>query len=115
MGIVSQHLLFSPKLFTITIAVGSLCTDWPRLEGLLADYAGVFDEGMTLPPHGDYDRKIELKKGANAVNIRPYRYVSVQKDEIEKMMKEMLEVGVIRPSKSPFTSPIVLVKKKDGT
>lgn len=34
-------------------------------------------------------------------------------DAIEQMMKELLETRVIRPSKSPFTSPIVMVKKKD--
>ncbi|XP_075096210.1 uncharacterized protein LOC142174331 [Nicotiana tabacum] len=31
------------------------------------------------------------------------------------MIREILECGVIRPSVSPFSSPIVMVKKKDGS
>ncbi|GJZ96097.1 reverse transcriptase [Tanacetum coccineum] len=38
-----------------------------------------------------------------------------QKDAIELMVKELLDSGVIRPSQSPFSSPIVMVKKKDDT
>nr|GEZ23961.1 hypothetical protein [Tanacetum cinerariifolium] len=37
------------------------------------------------------------------------------KDAIEIMVKELLESRVIRPSQSPFSSSIVMVKKKDGT
>lgn len=37
-----------------------------------------------------------------------------QKNEIEKLVDDMLNSGVIRPSVSPYPSPIILVKKKDG-
>ncbi|GKC72679.1 ty3-gypsy retrotransposon protein [Tanacetum coccineum] len=42
-------------------------------------------------------------------------YPPMQKDAIEVMVKELLDSGVIKPSNSPFASPIVMVKKKDNT
>ncbi|GKD87302.1 hypothetical protein Tco_1358456 [Tanacetum coccineum] len=49
------------------------------------------------------------------MNVRPYRHPPTQKDDIESMVQELLDTGVIRPSNSPFASPIVIVKKKDNT
>ena len=48
------------------------------------------------------------------VKLKPYRYPTIQKDEIEKMVAEMKEVEVIRDSTSAFVSHVVLVKKKNG-
>ena len=45
----------------------------------------------------------------------PYRYPYFQKREIEHMFTEMLEVGIIQPSQSYFSAPVVLVHKKDGS
>ncbi|GKB86719.1 putative mitochondrial protein [Tanacetum coccineum] len=43
------------------------------------------------------------------------KYPPSQKDTIEAMVKKLLDSGVLRPSNSPFSSLIVMVKKKDGS
>jgi hypothetical protein len=56
-----------------------------------------------------------LIPGAHPVFVRPYRYPPGLKDEIERLVADMLAQGLIQPSSSSFSSPILLVKKKDGT
>jgi len=86
-----------------------------EVQQLLDTYQDVFQTPDALPPARPFDHKIQLLPGSQPVNIRPYRYSPVQKDEIEKQLKEMLSSGIIRPSTSPYASPVLLVKKKDGT
>lgn len=86
-----------------------------ELQALLDTFAGLFEEPSGLPPHRVHNHKIPLIPGATPVNVRPYRYPYFQKSEIEKIIKEMLASGVIQPSASPFSSPVLLVKKKDGS
>ena len=83
-------------------------------EPLLSEYEDVFAEPQGLPPNRSHDHRIPLKEGAPNINVRPYRHPPTQKDAIESMVKELLEAGVIRQSHSSFSSPIVMVKKKDG-
>jgi hypothetical protein len=82
---------------------------------LQAEYQELFAEPKGLPPPRSHDHNIPLKEGSNPVNLRPYRHSSLQKDVVEQMVKEMLGSGTIQHSHSPFSSPIVLVKKKDGS
>ncbi|CAJ2652361.1 unnamed protein product [Trifolium pratense] len=86
-----------------------------ELEQLLSMCAGVFQEPKGLPPKRLKEHEIALKDGHEAVNVRPYRYPHHHKNEIEKQVKEMLATGIIRPSTSSFSSPVILVKKKDGS
>ena len=81
----------------------------------MEEYDDVLSVPTALPPTRTHDHHIPLVPNTPPVNIRPYRHPPVQKDAIELMVKELLDSGVIRPSQSPFSSPIVMVKKKDGS
>ena len=81
---------------------------------ILDQFSVLFEEPSGLPPRRKHDHQIPLKDETQAVKIRPYRYPTIQKDEIEKMIVEMKTVGIIRDSHSFFASFVVLVKKKDG-
>ena len=49
------------------------------------------------------------------VRVRPYPVPFSTEEVIKSEVQKMLELGVIEPSESPYTSPIVIAKKKDGT
>ncbi|XP_071906018.1 uncharacterized protein [Coffea arabica] len=85
------------------------------LTELLAAYEDIFSDPITLPPSRTHDHKIPLKTEARPFKIAPYRYPHSQKTEIEKQVQEMLTSGIIQKSHSPFASPALLVKKKDGS
>ena len=82
------------------------------MQGLLRNYKELFQEPTQLPPKREIDHCIMLKEGTKPINVRPYRYAHFQKEEIEKQVQEMLNSGLIRPSTSPFSLPVLLVKKK---
>lgn len=68
-----------------------------------------------LPPRRSYDHTTPLVAGATPVSMRPYRIAPALKIELELQIQEMLASGVIRLSNSPFSSPLLMVKKKDNT
>ena len=70
---------------------------------------------MDLPPSRTTDHAISILPNATPMNVHPYRYPHFQKKEIEDQISSMLDKGFIRPSASPFSSPVLLVKKKDGS
>ncbi|KAJ4807007.1 polyprotein [Rhynchospora pubera] len=86
-----------------------------QLEDVLAKYNEVFQDPKSLPPPRSVDHQIPLTSDAQPISLRPYRYSHFQKLEIEKIIEELLKHQLIQPSSSPFASPILLVKKKDGT
>lgn len=85
-----------------------------KIQQLLSHFQTIFSLPKAIPHSRPYDHRIPLIPGSNPVNIKPYRYPHFQKTEIEKQVKEMLEDGIIKLSTSPFSSSVILVRKKDG-
>jgi hypothetical protein len=87
----------------------------PDIALLLQQFDVVFSVPHGLPPHRQQDHHIHLLPNTTPVNTKPYRYPQCQKEIMTKMIQQMLDDGIIRPSTSPFSSPVLLVRKKDGT
>ncbi|XP_022848746.1 uncharacterized protein LOC111371061 [Olea europaea var. sylvestris] len=85
----------------------------PVLDNVLEEFKQVFEALSQLPPARIHDHQIPLQPHSGPVNVRSYHYPYYQKAEIEKMVQELLHLGLIRPSRSPFSSPVLLVKKAD--
>lgn len=85
------------------------------IQQLLQQYGHLFKTPSELPPPREADHQIRLVSGAQPIHIRPYHYSPIQKNKIEAQVQKMLQTGVVRPSTSDFASPVLLVRKKDGT
>ncbi|XP_061370333.1 uncharacterized protein LOC133313043 [Gastrolobium bilobum] len=114
-----QHTGQIASLYQLTLLSSSSPKEEPAIappvQKLLEEFDTIFQEPHELPPHRQLDHEIHLEPNSAPVNVRPYRYPHFQKGEIERQVQQLLESGFIRNNTSPFSSPILLVKKKDGT
>jgi len=70
-----------------------------------------FDE---LPGTKPWDHAIELTPNAPLKSCKVYPLSTSEQKELDAFLKENLESGQIRPSKSPMATPVFFVKKKDS-
>jgi hypothetical protein len=85
------------------------------IQQLIEEFGDLFAVPSQLPPTRACDHSIPLIDGASPVNVRPYRFAPVLKDEIERQIQDMLKSGIIQPSSSSFSPSFLLVKKKDNS
>ena len=85
------------------------------LTRLLEDNADLFAKSDTDLGRTDAI-KIKIDTGDHPpIRLKPYRTPLNQRPIVEKTIDNMLKAGVIRPSTSSWSFPIVLVPKKDGS
>lgn len=66
-----------------------------QLDELLAKYTSLFQNPQGLPPKRSIEHKINLCEGQGPICVRPYRYPHIHNDEIQRQVREMLQMGII--------------------
>ncbi len=88
--------------------------DGDMIHAVLLQHAAVFGPlppaGAAVPP-----MVIELTDGAAPAALPPRRLSPPLQAVVQDTVDEWLDLGIIRPSISPYSSPLVLVRKKDGS
>jgi len=82
---------------------------------MLENYSTALVKGTPSTRVTTGEMKIRLIDPTKTVQRRPYRLSPEEKDIVREKLSELLKCNIIRPSCSPFASPILLVKKKNGT
>jgi transposase InsO family protein len=86
-----------------------------ELTALLEEFRDIFAKNPKRPGRTNQVRH-EIDTGSNRpINVAPYRLGPVEKQKVAEEIKVMQENDIIRPSRSPWAAPVVLVTKKDGT
>src|SRR3954464_7669158 len=86
-----------------------------ELPPVVQEFPDVFSEELPgMPPVREVDFTIDLLPGTTPIFTPPYRMASAELEELDKQIKELLRLGFIRPSRSPWASSTLFAKKKDG-
>ena len=108
-----------------TIGIDKLVTQLPPMdhkegEKILIDLFKDFPEILPsaerpLGTTGILKHRINLKEGAKPVYIPSYKIPHSRREQLKKATTELLEQGIIEPSNSPWSAPMLLVPKQDGS
>ena len=82
-----------------------------ELDGVLSQFPEV------LHPDPGRTKLVALQietAGHHPISCHPYRIAPKWKDEVKRQIDQLLSLGIIQPSTSPWSSSVVTVKKKDG-
>ena len=100
-------------LYTHYASAASCETTPVEISCIVEKISKVFCMPDGLPPLRGIEHQILLKPGTSPVSVRPYRYPQAHQEAMTTLVQDMLKKGIIRASRSPYSSPVLLVKKKD--
>jgi hypothetical protein len=89
-----------------------------KLEDIpvVCDYLDVFAEVTSgLSPDREIEFTIDLMPGTQPIHKAPYRMAPSELKELKKQLEDLVDLGFIRPSVSPWGAPVLFVRKKDGS
>ncbi|GJF00731.1 polyprotein [Phanerochaete sordida] len=73
------------------------------------------EESQRLPKHQPWDHAIDLAPDASpSIKSKVCPMSPIETEELKRFLEDALAKGYVVPSKSPITSPVFFIKKKDG-
>src|SRR5258707_2763613 len=81
------------------------------------EFCDVFsgEKANALAPHWLYDLKINLEEGVKPFHGPIYSLSPLELTALREFLEENVQNGFIHPSKSLWGSPVLFIKKKDGS
>ena len=79
---------------------------------MLKEYAHIFSDKAGVTDLVEHEVRLTTEE---PVRTKSYPIPCAMRDTINAEVQDFLEIGVIEASNSPYNSPPVMIKKKDGT
>ena len=92
-------------------------TDKLPIPEVYRDFADIFSKAKagSLAPHRPYDLKIVTPDGVIPLHGCMYSLSETETQALQEFLDEHLASGFIHPSRSPHGTPVLFVKKRDGS
>jgi hypothetical protein len=102
------------KIYAIlTLNEKGVAEDLEHLS-VVREFADIFLEELPgIPLERELEFTIDLKQGNEPIARTPYRMSTPELQGLRMQLKELLDLGLIRPSVSPWGAPIIFIRKKD--
>jgi hypothetical protein len=68
-----------------------------------------------MPPERELEFMIDLKTRTELIERMSYQMSTLELQQLKMEIEDMLDLGLIRPSVSPWGAPIIFIQKKDGS
>ena len=95
----------------------SLMAQNPKVPELIMEFVDVFPNELPkgLPPIRGMEHQIDLILGGPLANKPLYRCNPMETKELQSQISELMSMGYVRESMSPYAVSALLVPKMDGT
>ena len=87
----------------------------PKIAPVVSAFSDIFSDKVTPVSRSNLPAAEIHTADTEPIRQRAYRIPDAKRKVVEENVEQMLNDGIIRPSHSPWASPITLVPKKDGT
>ncbi|KAH0733004.1 hypothetical protein KY289_004192 [Solanum tuberosum] len=100
------------------VRVNDSSVETPPIESVpvVSEFPKIFPDDLPgVPSERKIDFGIDIFLDTRHISIPPYRMAPAELKELKEKLKDLLEKGLIRPSVSPWSAPVLFVRKKDGS